>query len=484
MVSEERAFGEDPIDGPAGDLAADEAGLGDPPEEPEAEEVPPSVLASMPETTATGGIFEAVDIERWLQDESGDTAAELRQSLQGVLALARREHWLVSAGELKIVSGHILGRGSFGVVLPGWFRGLPVAVKTTVSSKDRAHVRHLVSIANEVRILRHVRHPSIILFHGAYVEPEEGELMLVVERVLGQDLLAYVTDHASASDIYKRFQLLLDCACALRYLHAMQPPVIHGDLKDTNILVEGSTPRAKLIDFGLSRLLTRRAKPLSGTLRWMAPELICRPGDKPQSSADIFSLGRVAYLIITCQRPLEGMRERVVVEMARRGFTNLLFWQESKPLQSECKELCARLMSIKPEERPTACQAHQETSSWTLPDLEQEMPALKLAQAAAAHGGASQAGGRARLTSAAASSNFRQGLRSALLGGGHAGPQAGMGGGADAPPPAAAPEMPRVGMGDGANAPPPAVAPEMPRARASPVAALLAAEPGAAVCSL
>lgn len=80
-----------------------------------------------------------------------------------------------------------------------------------------------------------------------------------------------------------RIDLAHDTACALTYLHARTPPIVHGDIKGSNVLVERSSPgrlRAKLLDFGLSRTLNRsKSKPLGGTRLWMAPEAAqkCRP---------------------------------------------------------------------------------------------------------------------------------------------------------------------------------------------------------------
>jgi len=326
-----------------------------------------AALSSVPETTATGRIFSHVDIDRWLERSPEERTDELRIRLEKVVSLGQQEQWLVGSKDLKIDAGHILGAGSFGVVVGGWFHGSPVAVKTTKHASDVAGIEHLVTIANEIRILRHVRHPNIVLFHGACIESVNGEIMLVLERVQGPDLYNYVTSHSSDAEVCNRYRLLMDVACALRYLHAQKTQIVHGDLKGSNVLVEEAMPRAKLVDFGLSRLLTKGVRSLGGTLNWMAPEIICRRS-RPKASADAFSFGRVTYMVITCRKPLEGVRRRVIVDMAKSAITHTLLWDEGRPLHQECKGLCSRLSNPLPDQRPSMAEVHQEISAWTLPD--------------------------------------------------------------------------------------------------------------------
>ena len=81
------------------------------------------------------------------------------------------------------------------------------------------------------------------------------------------DLLSNETMHAGGEII---LQICRDIAQGLRYLHASKPPILHGDLKAKNILID-SRFRAKVCDFGLS---TKRKNGLSGTPYFMAPEYL------------------------------------------------------------------------------------------------------------------------------------------------------------------------------------------------------------------
>lgn len=105
---------------------------------------------------------------------------------------------------------------------------------------------------HEMRLLSKLRHPCITTVMGAVISRWE-EPLLVMEYM----------DHGSLSDLLNNetigileghtlLPILRDISQGLRFLHAANPQVIHGDLKAQNILVD-SKFRAKVADFGLSQ---------------------------------------------------------------------------------------------------------------------------------------------------------------------------------------------------------------------------------------
>lgn len=329
--------------------------------------------SSMPTTTATGQIFDRVDVDRWLADASEDRLVDLMNRLEQVRQLGRGERWLLDPEVLRVAADQVLGTGSYGVVCSGWLYGSPIAVKTAKHMRN-SNIVHLVAIVNEIRILRHLRHPNVVLFHGACIDARNREVMLVMEKVQGLDLYKYVTKNSADSQAAHRFRLLVDVICALWYLHTQVPQIVHGDLKGSNILVEPALPRAKLVDFGISRLLTKYVQPLGGTLSWIAPEIICNPNTTPKASTDAFSFGRVAYLIIACQKPLQGVRRQTIIEQAQRGIMSPLTWALEKPLHAEAQVLCGRLLHPQPERRPNMELVHREVSVWRVPSPPNDPP--------------------------------------------------------------------------------------------------------------
>jgi len=325
-----------------------------------------TALSSVPETTDTGRIFSDLNLAG-LVEGAGDDADDLRRRLETVVELGSREGWLLDAQHVCLQPDQVLGTGTFGAVFGATLHGTPVAVKVPRLSENCVYLKHLVTLANEVRILRHVRHPNVILFHGACVEPWSGEVLLVLERVHGAATLdSFLQNHCTPQDVSIRFPLLLEVICALRYLHAQCPKIVHGDLKPSNILVVPGEPHIKLIDFGLSRLLTRFARPLGGTLAWMAPELIQSRHCQPKPSADVYSFSFLAYMLVTCQEPLRGVKREAIIEQARSGLMHPLKWPDEGPLVAECHSLCSKILIFETEQRPSMKEVHLEVSAWRM----------------------------------------------------------------------------------------------------------------------
>ncbi|KAG8864757.1 CCA tRNA nucleotidyltransferase, mitochondrial [Tulasnella sp. 330] len=116
----------------------------------------------------------------------------------------------------------------------------------------------------------------------------EGCIHLVAPWEENGNLMHYVGAHPELPFEMRR-RLLQDIAEGLSYLH--RKGVVHGDLKLVNILI-GSTMRAMLCDFGLSKLFdafTSEAMKGAGTYRWTAPEIL---EDAPKSPAgDMYAYG-------------------------------------------------------------------------------------------------------------------------------------------------------------------------------------------------
>lgn len=92
--------------------------------------------------------------------------------------------------------------------------------------------------------------------------------------------------------------ILKDIASGVRFLHSSKPPVIHGDLKSQNILID-SKFRAKLSDFGFSNLKPEKA---TGTPLWMAPELLSGQSLNT-TKTDMYSVGVIMYEIFARKEP-------------------------------------------------------------------------------------------------------------------------------------------------------------------------------------
>ena len=220
--------------------------------------------------------------------------------------LGAKEHWLIQRRQLTVHHHSILGRGSFGLVVQGSYCGSPVAVKLyshrgALSQTDRGTLDQ--TVFNECRVLRHVRHPNIVLFHGAVIDPSKHDIQIVLEKVEGETLEAFAACSPDPADpglgAAEKICVGKGICRALVYLHAQVPSIVHGDMKPNNIMVEtyNMRPRAKLLDFGISCVVTRTAKAKRGSLAYTDPELASNL--LPRPSSDVFSLGLLLFYIAT-----------------------------------------------------------------------------------------------------------------------------------------------------------------------------------------
>ncbi len=198
----------------------------------------------------------------------------------------------------------LLGRGTMGVVFKGYERGLDrhAAVKIlaphlTVDALARER------FAREAKTAASIRHENVVLIYT--VGEVRGSCYLAMEYVDGgslQDML----ENEGALPIPRVTRIARETAEGLAAAHARK--IIHRDIKPANILVESSTGRVKINDFGLARdanyarLSTEGS--LIGTPLFMSPEQIL--GETLDARTDLFALGGVLYILCTGELPFPG----------------------------------------------------------------------------------------------------------------------------------------------------------------------------------
>eukprot|EP00974_Lingulodinium_polyedra_P119236 11170387-Lingulodinium_polyedra.AAC.1 len=73
-----------------------------------------------------------------------------------------------------------LGQGGFGFVVRGAFCNTPVAVKLPLERRQSTVLCKVGELCNEIRVLRQLRHPNIVLIHGAVVDQQQHRVGLVL----------------------------------------------------------------------------------------------------------------------------------------------------------------------------------------------------------------------------------------------------------------------------------------------------------------
>uniref|UniRef100_A0A803NAD7 non-specific serine/threonine protein kinase n=1 Tax=Chenopodium quinoa TaxID=63459 RepID=A0A803NAD7_CHEQI len=149
----------------------------------------------------------------------------------------------------EITLGERIGLGSYGEVYRGDWRGTEVAVKRFLDQD--IYGESLEEFKSEVRIMKRLRHPNVVLFMGAITRPPN--LSIVTEFLHRGSLYRLLHRPNNQLDERRRLRMAFDAARGMNYLHTCSPVIVHRDLKSPNLLVDKNWV-VKVCDFGLSRM--------------------------------------------------------------------------------------------------------------------------------------------------------------------------------------------------------------------------------------
>lgn len=147
-----------------------------------------------------------------------------------------------------------------------------------------------MEFVKEATMLMKLRHPNIVLFMGTLVTNNEFCIGIMasslnnskVTEFMSLGSLRHVLDDSKIElSIESRLSMALDAAKGMNYLHNLDPPVIHRDLKSQNLLVNKELV-VKVTDFGLAKMneIKEMSTTFCGTLPWTAPEILTGKSSK------------------------------------------------------------------------------------------------------------------------------------------------------------------------------------------------------------
>jgi eukaryotic-like serine/threonine-protein kinase len=158
-------------------------------------------------------------------------------------------------------------------------------------------------LASEARAVGGLDHPGIIRVLAA----DAGERPAVVLELVEGETLSERLERDGPLDPSVAAEIGAQVAEALYHAHTRG--VIHRDVKPGNVLI-GTDGRARLVDFGIARLLgealerTTQTGMVMGTLRYMAPEQLA--GQEVGPRVDLYGLGAVLFEMLTGRPPHPG----------------------------------------------------------------------------------------------------------------------------------------------------------------------------------
>jgi alpha-tubulin suppressor-like RCC1 family protein/tRNA A-37 threonylcarbamoyl transferase component Bud32 len=249
---------------------------------------------------------EELEIQRRkLEIEEQKLAKRLREVEQQAKELQMKQLntdqmlYQISYNELQFEKK--LGEGTFGKVYQGSWNGVEVAIKKLKQFSES----DIDDAKKEVELLVKLRSPNVVLFMGMCFE--HPNYCIVTEFMGGGDLYNLLHKKNVSLTPKQLKQFAVDIASGLAYLHQMRPMIVHRDLKSLNILLDLDLSRAKIADFGLSKMLQDSSKMTSnvGTPIWMAPEVM--EGKEYTEKADVYSFGLILYEMVMRKIPFQDM---------------------------------------------------------------------------------------------------------------------------------------------------------------------------------
>lgn len=246
------------------------------------------------------------------------------------------------AGRVTYVLEAVLGRGGSAVV----YRARHASTGRLVALKVIHHelmtspkARH--RFARECKVYGALRSEHIVRIYDAGTG-DDGRLFLAMELLTGAPLRREV-----APDDAGRVEMLLQLCEALATSHGAG--IVHRDVKPSNLLCDREPAHLYLLDFGLAKRVAHQGDTAvtatgvaMGSAPYLAPEQIV-DASAVGPKADIWSMGVVAFELLTGQHPfagtLDGMLERVLTTTPAR-------------IDGPWGDIVERMLRREPAERP------------------------------------------------------------------------------------------------------------------------------------
>ena len=209
--------------------------------------------------------------------------------------------------DIQLYKSESLGSGSYGGVCKAKCDGLLCAAKiihpTLFDLRDPGTVSYLRKFREECHLLSLARHPNVVQYLGTYYDPDIRLPVLLME-LCDESLTGFLERSPGPLSYHIQVNICHDIALALVYLHSNG--LIHRDLTGNNILMIAG-PRAKITDFGMSKLVSINPRMTALTLcpgnrLYMPPEALDE-ATSYTAKLDIFSFGVLIIQILTREFP-------------------------------------------------------------------------------------------------------------------------------------------------------------------------------------
>lgn len=253
--------------------------------------------------------------------------------------------------------------------------GGEVAVKEISFAEDLKESSRAVmtsAFEQEAQLLASLNHPAIPKAHDYFVE--NGSHFLVMDFIAGVDLERLLRRNQGGLGIDQIKDWTFQLLDALEYLHNQETPIIHRDVKPSNIKVNTKN-QVRLLDFGISKTFesgvetaqsvnfaTLEYAPLEQTLKASSQiknslmavdskKTIDFLQIKSSPASDIFALGATLYRLLTGHLPVDAHSRALAIWLGKADpLPSVSFYNPTIPLKFE--SVIMQSLSLYPQTRP------------------------------------------------------------------------------------------------------------------------------------
>ncbi|KAB2637160.1 LRR receptor-like serine/threonine-protein kinase [Pyrus ussuriensis x Pyrus communis] len=205
--------------------------------------------------------------------------------------------------ELSRAPAEVLGRSSHGT---SYRATLDNGLFLTVKWLREGVAKQKKEFAKEAKKFANMRHPNVVGLRGYYWGPTQHEKLILSDYISPGSLASFLYDRPGRKDPpltwAQRLKIAVDVARGLNYLH-FDRAVPHGNLKASNILLDGPDLNARVADYCLHRLMTQAGTIEqildAGVLGYRAPELAASKKPLPSFKSDIYAFGVIMLELLT-----------------------------------------------------------------------------------------------------------------------------------------------------------------------------------------
>ncbi|KAG8083749.1 hypothetical protein GUJ93_ZPchr0016g2605 [Zizania palustris] len=268
-------------------------------------------LSQEEKSSGVGGFSPSKGSRFSWSPDSGETYGQeglARLDVRSPDRLAGELHFLdetitLTPEELSRAPAEVLGRSSHGT---SYRATLENGVFLTVKWLREGVARPKKEFSKEAKKFANIRHPNVVGLRGYYWGPTPHEKLILSDFVSPGSLASFLYDRPGRRGLpltwAQRLKIAVDVARGLNYLH-FDRAMPHGNLKATNILLDGLDLNARVADYCLHRLMTQAGVVEQildlGVLGYRAPELAASKKPSPSFKCDVYAFGVVLLELLT-----------------------------------------------------------------------------------------------------------------------------------------------------------------------------------------